>query len=392
MQPAKTPAEALIEAAKKGDVEKTRKLLDGGANPDGEPGSKDWTPLCAASYRGHSKTAALLLAYGADPNLRDRKGNRATPLWWAVSSGNDSLIRTLLKAGADPEKGNMNDMLPLSVAVAAGRLNIVQALIEHSAATDGKGANINAADKAGMTALMRAAIKNDTCVMKLLLDNGADIMQKNIHGLTVLDIAVERNSEKAVSFLLSNKKRAAALLNETDNHGDTALVRAILKRNLNMVSLLLGAGADTEIKNSNGRNALHWAAVTGQTDIAELLLDYNASLTHQENDGNTPLHFAGRSADTKMIETLLCWDAATLAKERSSLRITNDDGLTAKDMARSHSNGREAVKLFTEWEAGENSLRREFATARLQDRQNQQERQRHTMRQFLRRPAPSNGG
>lgn len=155
-----------------------------------------------------------------------------------------------------------------------------------------------------------------------------------------------------------------------------------------MVSLLLGAGADTEITNSNGRTALHWAAVTGQTDIAEILLDYNASLTHQENDGNTPLHFAGRSANEKMIETLLCWDAATLAKENSSLRLTNNEGLTAKDMARRNGNGHKAVKLFTEWEAGENSLRREFAVARLQQKQSQQEQQRQKMRQFLRRPSP----
>lgn len=389
MQPPKTAAEALIEASKKGDVEKVRKLLDEGADPNGDPKSKDWTPLCAACYRGHSKTAALLLAYGADPNLSDRKGNRATPLWWAVSSGNDALIRTLLKAGADPEKGNMNDMLPLSVAVATGRLNIVQALLEHSTATGGQGADINAADKIGMTALMRATIKNDTCIMRLLIDNGADVLKKNIHGLTALDMAVERNCEKAVGFLLSDKKRAALLLNEQDKHGDTALVRAIIKRNINMVALLLGAGADTEIKNSNGRTALHWAAVTGQTEIAELLLDRNADLTHQENDGNTPLHFAGRSANEKMIETLLCWDAATLAKENSTIRITNNDGHTPKDMARLHSNGHKAVKLFTEWETGENSLRREFAIARLQQKQSRQEQQRQKMRQFLRRPSSS---
>jgi len=387
MQPPKTAAEALVAASKKGDVEKVRKLLESGVNPDCESLDGGWTPLCAACHRGHSKTAALLLAHGANPNRRDQKGSRATPLWWAVSSGNDALVRTLLKEGADPEKGNMNDLTPLSVAVTTGRLNVIQALIEHGAATGGKGADVNASDSAGVSVLMRAAMKDDPFVMKLLIDNGANITQKNIHGATALDCAVEKGRDKAVRFLLGNKKRAAALLNETDNSGNTALVRAVLKRNLNMVSLLLGAGADPNIKNNKGRNALHWATETGQTDIAEILLDYHANLTHQDRDGNTPLHFAGRSGDAHMVETLLCWDAATLAREHSSLRVTNNDGLTAKEVARSHSKGRETVKIFTAWETGENSLRREFAIARLQDKQNQQEKQRHTMRQFLRRPA-----
>ena len=68
--PAAQPVEALIEATKKGDLDEVRRLLDEGANPDAKTKFEEFALLEAAANR-HPDIVALLLARGADPNLRD---------------------------------------------------------------------------------------------------------------------------------------------------------------------------------------------------------------------------------------------------------------------------------------------------------------------------------
>jgi ankyrin repeat protein len=100
-------AEALAEAARKGDAAAIKKLLDEGVdvNTKFRYGA---TALSYASDRGHLDVAKLLVDRGADVNARDTFYN-ATPLTWAVSPAmgrkpqHPEIVRLLLEHGAQPK-------------------------------------------------------------------------------------------------------------------------------------------------------------------------------------------------------------------------------------------------------------------------------------------------
>ena len=69
---------------------------------------------------------------------------------------------------------------------------------------------------------------------------------------------------------------AGADIDKQDNHGDTALIYAAIKNNIEIVKLLLNSGADIDKQNNNGDTALIYAAYRNNLEIVEILLDYGA--------------------------------------------------------------------------------------------------------------------
>lgn len=90
--------EALWNAARTGDLEQVRQLLEAGVPVDAATpyGS---TALCFACDRGHLEVVQLLLEKGANPEVSDNFYH-ATPLSWAVSSSHYPVVTALLAAGA----------------------------------------------------------------------------------------------------------------------------------------------------------------------------------------------------------------------------------------------------------------------------------------------------
>ncbi len=86
------------------------------------------TPIQSAATAGHFKIVALLLHYGADPNLRDRDGY--TPLHTAAQNGDTDMIRSLLFNGSDLTVSNKRGQLPIDLAYEAGHADAVAVLKE----------------------------------------------------------------------------------------------------------------------------------------------------------------------------------------------------------------------------------------------------------------------
>jgi ankyrin repeat protein len=103
-----------------------------------------------------------------------------------------------------------------------------------------RGANPNASDKQGTTAIMYPAQEGNEEVAKALLDKGADVHAKNAEGESVLFIATE-NGHAAVAALLINN---GADVNEKNPDGLSILETAIDSGRPEMVKLLLAAGAE----------------------------------------------------------------------------------------------------------------------------------------------------
>jgi len=206
------------------DLDKTRLLLDAGANAEGRAKDRYSALLVAAAYPGSGPVVRLLLDRGAQIQLPKGAGRpiyNATALNRAAFTHDSDLIRLLLAAGDRPEeKTFLLGMIPAVPALTALSYNDTGSL----AALLDKGVPVDYADGDGITLLAWAAISNRLDVARLLLARGAKVNVVDSKGMTPLLYAA------SIDF------------------GDSA-----------MVDLLLKAGADPAARTKDGLTALDLA-------------------------------------------------------------------------------------------------------------------------------------
>ena len=145
------------------------------------------------------------------------------------------------------------------------------------------GADVNAKDDKGSTALIEASYGGDRETVSTLVEIGADMNAKDNYGNTALILASDEGYTDTVSILLKN----GADVNEITKDGSTALMRASGEGHSETVSVLLKNGADLHAKDNNGNTCLAWAVSSnpygGVSEVAlaktiEILLDAGADL------------------------------------------------------------------------------------------------------------------
>ncbi len=206
----------------------------------------------------------LLLKAGANPNAANRYG--ATPLFTAVTSGNIAMVDTLLAAGANVNQVLLEGETVLMTAARTGNAKIIKALLA-------KGADTQARENFyGETALIWAVAENHAEVVEALLNAGAgvDTRSSPTHfahrsaGLSLLPrgdwtplmYAARDGALAAANVLVKHK----ADVNLTDPDGTTALVFAIINYHYDLAAMLLDSGANPNVADASGMNAL-FAAV-----------------------------------------------------------------------------------------------------------------------------------
>jgi uncharacterized protein len=122
--------EALLNAARDGDMGKVEQLLGRGADIN----SRDingWTPLMFAVGSSHSKLTRLLLERGAAVNGQTKQG--LTPLMKATLHNNSEILSLLLGKGADVNLRNAEGKTALDTAKDKGHKEAIELLNEHGA-------------------------------------------------------------------------------------------------------------------------------------------------------------------------------------------------------------------------------------------------------------------
>lgn len=303
------------------------------------------TALMRAALRGDAASVEKLLASGADPNLRDHDGDTALLL----SEGRvPTIVRLLLDAKADPNLANEEGRTPL-MAAARNDPDSVRILLA-------AGADVLRRDETGVAALTVARAAGRTEIEKLLREAGArETPEEELHE------AILEGDEASVRRLIL----AGADVNALDNDRyHTPLMAALATRSLDILLLLLGAGADPVVEadgwDNAGENAIQVAARDGSPwalrkliekharpqdldaalfagcaheGVVRVLLEAGARVNTRGERNLTPLMCAARAGSTEAVSLLL--------QAGADFRLVSDDGRTARAWAQA--SGKEAA-------------------------------------------------
>ena len=160
------------------------------------------------------------------------------------------------------------DEAPLIAAVKAEDAGAVSALL------DG-GADVNATQPDGATALHWAAFRDHHEIASRLIAAGADVNAANELGATALWLAADNGSATMVERLLAAGARADRALSE----GETPVMTASRTGNADAVTLLVAAGADVNVaEDTRGQTALMWAVAQGHHAVVAALIEHGADV------------------------------------------------------------------------------------------------------------------
>jgi len=234
--------EEFHEAAKRDQVKKLQKLLSKNMMWFEKKDKSQRTPLHSAARYGAFSAVKFLLDQGADFNVKDESGN--TPLHLASIFRHVEIIDLLIQHKIDVNMLNGQGQAPLSLASLYGNPESIRLLLAG-------GAKIDIRDADGNTPLHIALLYRQPENLEEILKANPDIDAVNTEGYTPLQLAVRRpDNEKAVGLLLQQ-------------------------------------GADVNITDPTGRNALLVSVGSIQTGYIALLVSNGIDINSQDNDGNT---------------------------------------------------------------------------------------------------------
>jgi ankyrin repeat protein len=332
---------ALVVAARTGRPDVVKLLLAAGAPADAKMGDRGQTPLMWAAAEGHAAVVKLLIEVGADKEAKtqvvkvsapgghylperppiervdktrsvisilwpkDGDGDMGrhtggmTPLLFAVDRGQQDVVRVLLEAGASVDGANPDGLTPLQFAMVRRNEALALFLLE-------KGADPNNAGP-GFPPIHVAAYLSQPAVAKELVARGADVnarLMKPWRLIELLEIGVNIYPGSGIFT----------------NIGSTPFMTAAKHGQVEIMRMLLAAGADPFLTTKGGENALMLAAGVGrpqpsnvtyhvwketeQLEALKICLELGLDVNAQNEWGNTALHGAAYHDQARVIEFL----------------------------------------------------------------------------------------
>ena len=286
----------LHDAAKSGDVDKVREILECGKCSVNCTNSTGWTPLHWACYKGHVDMVMVLVSeFKADTTIQTPYGN--SPLTMAAIYLHDNVVHALLSdSQCLVDAKGQDGYTALHYSCKYGYVNTVRTLVKHKA-------NVNARTDSGDTPLTLAVInERDNVVHALLSDSQCLVNAKGQDGCTALHYSCRYGYVNTVRTLVKHK----ANVNARTDSGDTPLTLAVINRHDCVVHALLSdSQCLVEVKGQDGYTALHFSCRDGNVDIVRTLVKHKANVNAKTDSGDTPLTLAVRHNHDNVVHALL---------------------------------------------------------------------------------------
>ncbi|XP_018590619.1 ankyrin repeat and EF-hand domain-containing protein 1 [Scleropages formosus] len=277
----------LLQCVLKGDAPHIKKMVQLGV-----PGLIDLTEpqegksaLHLASEANDINMVGFLLAQGASPDVRDRKGR--TPVMQAAELGHDDVVALLVESRADMK------------------------------AVDAEGK--------GVLFYCLSPTKRHQRCLQLALNGMADVNNVSLVGKPVFLQACEQAGD-CESMCMSLLERGANPNATSQATGRTALMEAAREGALDLVRGILQRGGNPNLLEKSRMHAAHFAAEGGFLEIIQVMSAYLADLSVMTRDGNTPLHYAARGGFAQCCRFL--------AQRGCNPKLKNLKGLVASQIAK----------------------------------------------------------
>ena len=206
--------------------------------------------------------------------LRNSQGGdeKADNLWeadmeliGAANQGDVGAVSRLLEGGADVDAANSRGVTPLIAAAYRGHIEVAKLLIE-------AGADVNVQDDTQQSAYLISTSEGYLDLLLLTLAAGADVTSLDSYHGTGLIRAADRGHVEIIEELL----KTDIAIDHVNRLGWTALLEAIIlgdggPRHTEVVRLLVEAGADVDLADSNGVTPLEHARKRGYETMVEIL-------------------------------------------------------------------------------------------------------------------------
>ncbi|UKZ71203.1 uncharacterized protein TrAtP1_012164 [Trichoderma atroviride] len=299
-----------------GNFELVQLLLENGAEVNAVGGNFQ-SALNAAIKTKHVGIIELLLSHNADPNI---EYNNRSALENAVYSGNLHILEALLNAITDLDRQIFDKgQNAFRMAVKTDKLELVELMIK-------KGVNVRG-DHSGTTLLSHIVNSYSKCVLDYFLHDGReyiDINEQDIDGQTALDCAVLADID-LVEVLLD----AGADPNVQDKYGNTALIHALRGRNTAVDEILAYEDRKSripvrfELVDNIGRGPLYWACYYGQDDCFDhaMLKLSTLQFTNAETTKclfTSAIHAAAARNRQMMLQKLIEYDIDVTRPDRNN--------------------------------------------------------------------------
>lgn len=299
----------LSVACTNGNSALAQRLLEAGAHHNISNAAGE-TPLMTCARTGAAAAVEALLARGADVNAVEPNLNQSA-LMWATSEGHLDVVRLLLRRGADVRAATRHGFTALHFAAREGHLAIAQELVaagvdvnsvaKADPSLKGRGPAYEAMRSAGSTPLLVATVRGQVAVARFLLEHGADPNVQDA-GYTPLHWAANTwegdLSNPVFGFAdpisgIADRQAKLDLVKALLAHGAKPNTRMTLRR------MPIFVGGYTE---PAGATPFFLASSVADVEVMRLLLAAGADPNLSTESGTTPL-MAAAGVNRKLAES-----------------------------------------------------------------------------------------
>ncbi len=308
----------LFEAVEQKDLDKVKSLISKGASVDATNSEKKtiFKKMLGISEYIIEREAIISYLIEQGANITTIGPFGGSLLHEAVGANMYSMTKLLLKKGIDH---NIVSDVGTTAIFHANTVEMLELLINNNAG------NLEDIDEDGNTLLHNAAGLKPNFELVEYLSKKIPIDSKNNDGNTPLINILNfdyfpKEVEEVVFLLIAN----GANVNAIGNSGRSAFLIAVMNKNLKLsvIKALVNAGANVNLKDKFGLQALHLSAARN-SEYLKYLLEAESDVNELTNDFQTPLIFATQYNQKRSVQYLLAKNALVNIKDSTGKTALN---------------------------------------------------------------------